>query len=233
MKANILIIDDDAKLRQLLSEYLSGYGCEVSGLPDGHRLLERLRQETPDLIVLDVMLPKVNGLDLLQSIRHESQVPVIMLTAKGEETDRIVGLELGADDYLGKPFNPRELLARIKAVLRRRQAAPGAPTPETESPLVRAAGLELDRARRRLKVQGSCLELSLTETKVLGALMSRPNVVFSRDDLLNIARGREMMAFDRSMDVHISNLRSKLKPFPQFKNVIKTIWGTGYMLVEN
>ncbi len=232
MTASILIVDDDAKLRRLLEEYLTGYGFAVSGLADGDGLLERLGQSPPDLIVLDVMLPRVNGLDLLSSLRGQSQVPVIMLTAKGEETDRIVGLELGADDYLGKPFNPRELLARIKAVLRRRLGLDQPAPPAAEPALICAAGLELDPARRLLRVQGSLLELSQTETKVLAALMSRPNTVFSRDELLNISRGREMMAFDRSMDVHISNLRNKLRPFPDCRGLIKTIWGAGYLLQE-
>jgi DNA-binding response OmpR family regulator len=229
---SILIVDDDAKLRKLLGEYLTGYGFLVSGLPDGRKLPERLEQSPPDLVVLDVMLPGVGGLELLKSLRPRHQVPVIMLTAKGEEADRIVGLELGADDYLGKPFNPRELLARIKAVLRRRQADPepaGANLPPSP---VRAAGLELDPALCLLKAQDQTQELSLTEAKIMAALMSRPNSVFSRDELLNIARGRECMAFDRAVDVHISNLRAKLKPLAPGRNLIKTVWGVGYLLLD-
>ncbi|MBI4797162.1 MAG: response regulator [Desulfarculus sp.] len=231
--ASILIVDDDAKLRALLGEYLAGYGYGISYLDDGQRLLQTLEQAPPDMIVLDVMLPRDDGLDLLRRLRQVSAVPVIMLTAKGEEADRIVGLELGADDYLGKPFNPRELLARIRAVLRRRQGAAGPASPPPRPALLRAGGLELDPARRLLKVQGTSLELSLTETKVLEALMSHPNQVLSRDQLLNLARGREMMAFDRSIDVHISNLRGKLKPFAPFRHLIKTVWSAGYMFVEN
>ena len=230
--ASILIVDDDAKLRKLLGEYLAGYGFDIACLPDGGGLLQRLGQSPPDLVVLDVMLPQTNGLDLLRALRREFQVPVIMLTAKGEETDRIVGLELGADDYLGKPFNPRELLARIKAVLRRRQPPAGPAGSKEEPPPLRAAGLELDTARRLLCYQEACLELSLTEAKILGALMSRPNVIFTRDELLNIARGRDIMAFDRSVDVHISHLRNKLRTLPQSRNLIKTVWGSGYMFLE-
>jgi two-component system phosphate regulon response regulator OmpR len=230
--ASILIVDDDVKLRKLLGEYLAGYGFDITCLPDGSELLRRLGQSPPDMVVLDVMLPQCNGLDLLRSLRRESQVPVIMLTAKGEEADRIVGLELGADDYLGKPFNPRELLARIKAVLRRRQPTPGPAGFKEEPPLVRAAGLELDTARRQLSYQGACLDLSQTEAKILGALMARPNVIFSRDELLNIARGRDIMAFDRSVDVHISHLRNKLRVLPQSRNLIKTVWGSGYTFLE-
>ncbi len=232
VKTSILIVDDDAKLRKLLAEYLTGYGFSITCLPDGGPLLPRLRQAPPDLVVLDVMLPRTNGLDLLRELRRQSQVPVIMLTAKGEEADRIVGLELGADDYLGKPFNPRELLARIKAVLRRRQLPAGpAGLPEEPAPL-RAAGLELDPARRLLCRQDHCLELSQTEAKILGVLMARPQVIFSRDELLNIARGRDIMAFDRSVDVHISHLRQKLRVLCPSRNLIKTVWGSGYMFLE-
>ncbi|MFH1059126.1 MAG: response regulator transcription factor [Pseudomonadota bacterium] len=235
MAASLLIVDDDAKLRALLGEYLTGYGFAVACLPDGAKLLETALQAAPDLIVLDVMLPGMNGLDLLRALRQVSSLPVIMLTAKGEDTDRIVGLELGADDYLGKPFNPRELLARIKAVLRRRQAEPPPPAPvrPARPALIRAAGLELDPARRLLQAGGTTLELSQTEAKVLAALMAQPNTVFTRDELMNLARGRDMMAFDRSIDVHISNLRAKLRPLPQYRHLIKTVWGAGYMLQEN
>ena len=229
MAQKILIIDDDAKLRSLLSEYLSGYGFSISCLSNGGQLMEILAQAKPDLVVLDVMLPQENGLDLLKKIRGASLVPVIMLTAKGEEADRIVGLELGADDYMAKPFNPRELLARIKAVLRRPRGPVSSPVNQT---VLRAGGMELDTDLRILKAQGVDVELSQTESKLLAVLMKNPNKVFSRDELLNIARGRQMMAFDRSIDVHISNLRNKLTPFPGLKNVIKTVWGAGYLFQE-
>jgi len=158
-------------------------------------------------------------------------IPVIMLTAKGEAADRIVGLELGADDYLPKPFDPRELLARIKAVLRR-----GLQTEEEaagdESLVINAGGLALNRAKQTLTVEDKEVELSSTEYKILEALMAHPNTVLSRDRLLNLARGRDFMAFDRSVDVHISKLRAKLDAYPRFRKIIKTVWGTGYMFVD-
>lgn len=230
MAQKILIVDDDAKLCSLLSEYLVGYGFSISCLPDGKTLMEVVNQTKPDLVVLDVMLPRENGLDLLKLLRGSSQLPVIMLTAKGDEADRIVGLELGADDYMAKPFNPRELLARIKAVLRRPRDIALNPA---EQAVIKANGLELLTDRRILRVQGQDVDLSLTECKLLTVLIKNPNKVFSRDELLNIARGRQMMAFDRSIDVHISNLRNKLKPFSCLKNSIKTVWGAGYLFQEN
>ena len=172
-----------------------------------------------------------DGLDVLREIRMTFAIPVIMLTAKGEAADRIVGLELGADDYLPKPFDPRELLARIKAVLRR-----GLPTEEEaagdESLIINAGGLALNRAKQTLMVEDKEVELSSTEYKILEALMAHPNTVLSRDRLLNLARGRDFMAFDRSVDVHISKLRAKLDANPRFRKIIKTVWGTGYMFVD-
>jgi two-component system phosphate regulon response regulator OmpR len=231
MGKRVLVVDDDFKLQGLLREYLTGYGFEVMASLDGADVLQAIRRHSPDLAILDIMLPRLNGLDLLKAIRAESAVPVIMLTAKGEETDRIVGLEMGADDYLAKPFNPRELLARMRAVLRRRGGAAEAEGGNGGG-VVEAAGLTLDTERRLLRVEGQEIELSPTESKIMAAMMARPNAVFSRDALLNLARGRDLFAFDRSVDVHISNLRSKLKPFPRFHDLIKTVWGTGYMLVE-
>ncbi|MCB2185045.1 MAG: response regulator transcription factor [Deltaproteobacteria bacterium] len=233
MANHILIVDDDAKLRRLLTEYLSGYGFQVTGLPDGAGLLDHLERTPPELLVLDVMLPGQGGLELLSALRQRHALPVIMLTAKGEEADRIVGLEMGADDYLGKPFNPRELLARIKAVLRRGAAElePAAAWPPLAS--LRAVGLELEPIRGLLSARGHSVELSLTETKIMAALMSRPGAVFTRDELLNLARGRECLAFDRAVDVHISNLRAKLKTLDPGRQFIKTVWGVGYLLQES
>lgn len=224
----ILIVDDDLKLRGLLSQYLAGYGLKVHTLPDGSQLEPTLRQNQPDLLILDVMMPGRDGLDLLADLRAEFSLPVIMLTAKGEEADRIVGLELGADDYLPKPFSPRELLARIKAVLRRWEAAKDAPVEQPE--FLEVAGLRLDLGRRRLLVEKQEVELSATEFRILQALMARPDVVFSRERLLVIARGRQATAFDRAIDVHISNLRAKLKPYARHEQRIRTVWGSGYLL---
>ena len=231
MAEKVLLVDDDKKLRNLLKEYLEGYGYRVLTLVDGSAVPETIKKESPDIVILDVMMPVKDGLDVLREIRMTFAIPVIMLTAKGEAADRIVGLELGADDYLPKPFDPRELLARIKAVLRR-----GLPTEEeaakNESLIINAGGLALNRAKQTLMVEDKEVELSSTEYKILEALMAHPNTVLSRDRLLNLARGRDFMAFDRSVDVHISKLRAKLDAYPRFRKIIKTVWGTGYMFVD-
>ena len=232
MEKTILLVDDDAKLRKLLTEYLEGYGYCVRTAPDGLEALEALRREVPDIIILDVMMPHKDGLEVLSEIRSEHAIPVIMLTAKGEEADRIVGLELGADDYLPKPFNPRELLARIKAVLRRVRPSGQASAVREEPDILLAGSLTLNRDKRALYIDEREIELSATEFNLLEALMSRPNTVMNRDQLMNLARGRDFIAFDRSVDVHISKLRAKLKAFPSCENVIKTIWGVGYMFVD-
>jgi two-component system phosphate regulon response regulator OmpR len=231
MAEKVLLVDDDEKLRNLLKEYLEGYGYKVLTLVDGSAVPEKIERESPDIVILDIMMPVKDGLDVLKEVRMKFAIPVIMLTAKGEAADRIVGLELGADDYLPKPFDPRELLARIKAVLRR-----GLPTEEEaakdESLIINAGGLALNRAKQTLAVEDKEVELSSTEYKILEALMAHPNTVLSRDRLLNLARGRDFMAFDRSIDVHISNLRAKLDAYPRFRKIIKTVWGTGYMFVD-
>jgi two-component system phosphate regulon response regulator OmpR len=188
--------------------------------------------ESPDIVILDIMLPKRDGLDVLREIRMELSIPVIMLTAKGEDADRIVGLELGADDYLPKPFNPRELLARMRAVLRRLPSPGRRENGEDENLLVEAGGLTLNRAKQTLLIEDREVELSSTEYRILEALMERPNRVLTRDQLMHLARGRDFMAFDRSIDVHISKLRAKLEPYPRFRKIIKTVWGTGYMFVD-
>lgn len=232
MDKTILIVDDDAKLRELLDEYLASYGFEVSMLPDGSTVLKTIQLNAPDLVILDIMLPDRNGLEVLREIRMQSQIPVIMLTAKGEDEDRIVGLELGADDYLPKPFNPRELLARIKAVLRRQPLTNKKAIKDREYLLVRVGGMVLNKAKQTLVVEGKEVELSSTEYKLLEVLMTRPNTVMSRDRLMSMARGKDFMAFDRSIDVHISKLRAKLETDPRKPKRIKTIWGTGYMFVD-
>ena len=209
MGEKVLIVDDDDKLRKLLKEYLGGYGYQVRTLSDGSGVLQKLQEDSSDIVILDVML-----------------------TAKGEDADRIVGLEMGADDYLPKPFNPRELLARIKAVMRRI-----APDEERESEgdegiRISAGSLVLNKAKQTVLVEGNEMELSSTEFKILKALMERPNTILSRDQLMTLARGRDFMAFDRSIDVHISKLRAKVETDPGSPKRIKTIWGTGYMFVD-
>lgn len=229
MGKKVLLVDDDAKLRKLLVEYLEGYEFRVFALEDGETVSRTIEQEEPEIVILDVMLPKKDGLEVLKEIRSRSNVPVIMLTAKGEEADRVVGLELGADDYLPKPFSPRELLARIKAILRRleRKAA------DDETARIEAGDLVLDKARQVLLREDKEVPLSSTEYKVLKALMENPNRVLSRDQLMTLAQGKDFMAFDRSIDVHISKLRAKLESDPRSPSRIKTIWGSGYMFVSS
>ena len=232
METKILIVDDDEKLRKLLREYLEGYGFKVLMLSDGTFVIKTIQKEYPDLIILDIMLPKKDGLDVLKTIRSKSSIPVIMLTAKGEEADRIVGLELGADDYLPKPFNPRELLARIKAVMRRSKLRERTGANGDDIEVIKAGGLMLKTMEQILLVEDNEVTLSTAESKIMEALMKHPNIALSRDRLMTLARGRDFMAFDRSIDVHISNLRTKLSSYPDFRNCIKTVWGSGYMFVE-
>jgi two-component system phosphate regulon response regulator OmpR len=228
----VLIIDDDEKLRRLLGGYLNDHGFQTMCRADGEGVAAALSADAPDLVILDIMLPGKDGLEVLREIRKEhGRLPVIMLTARGDDTDRIVGLELGADDYLPKPFNPRELLARMKAVLRRsvNEEAPGERRAENT---ITAAGIALNTAKQTVIVEGRETELSTTEFRILEVLMKHPNTVMSRDQLMTLARGRDFTAFDRSIDVQISRLRSKIEADPGAPRRIKTIWGTGYMLVD-
>jgi len=232
MKNKALIVDDDAKLQGLLKTYLEGYGYTVSALMDGMEIMKGIQAEQPDIIILDIMLPGKDGLDVLREIRGCSTVPVIMLTARGEDTDRIVGLELGADDYIAKPFNPRELLARMKAVLRRAEPDAAAPKAAQGKDVIQVGDLCLDLLRQTLQYRDRQCELSTAEFKLLEAMMARCNTVMSRDSLMNLARGRDFMAFDRSIDVHISRLRAKLESLTGSRDWIRTHWGSGYMFVD-
>jgi two-component system phosphate regulon response regulator OmpR len=229
----VLIIDDDEKLRKLLGEYLKDHGFHTTCIADGADVLTVLSTDRPDLVILDIMLPGKDGLEVLKEIRKDHELPVIMLTARGDDTDRIVGLELGADDYLPKPFNPRELLARMKAVLRRTVNEDKGGGEKTRHNIINAAGISLNTAKQTVVVEGREMELSTAEFRVLEVLMKNPNTVMSRDQLMTLARGRDFTAFDRSIDVHISKLRSKVEADPNAPKRIKTIWGAGYMLVDS
>ena len=224
---HILIVDDDREIRDLLSRFLVKHGMRVSGARDGVEMMKALDERGIDLVVLDLMLPGEDGFTLCRRLRAEAATPVIMLTAMGEETDRIVGLEMGADDYLPKPFNPRELLARIKAVLRRTQAA--APAPAGERP-VRFAGWSLEPGARRLTApDGRDVALSTGEYELLYAFVTHPRRVLSRDQLLDLARGRAAAPFDRSIDIQVMRLRRKIETDPQEPQLIKTVRGGGYI----
>jgi len=221
---HLLIVDDDQEIRELLQEYLQHNGYRVSVVEDGKRMWQALDKEHIDLVVLDIMLPGDDGLILCRQLRASSAIPVIMLTALGDETDRIVGLELGADDYLAKPFNPRELLARIRGVLRRSGGEIG------EMQTLRFADWTLDRnAHHLVSPQGVVVNLSSGEYRLLDAFLSHPNRVLSRDQLMEILQGRDWGPFDRSIDIQVSRLRRKLKDDPDDSELIKTVRGEGYM----
>jgi two-component system OmpR family response regulator len=225
---HILIVDDDAEIRTLLRDYLERNGLRATAVADGRGMRAALDTGRFDLVVLDLMLPGEDGLTLCRELRTHSSVPVIMLTARGEETDRIVGLEMGADDYVPKPFNPRELLARIKAVLRRTQALPPAPD-RPEARHLRFAGWTLDLARRQLvSPAGVVVPLSGGEYRLLRIFLDHPNHVLSRDQLLDLARGREALPFDRSIDVQVGRLRRRLAD--EAATLIQTVRGEGYVL---
>ena len=236
MDKHILVIDDDTKLRKLLTEYLTGYGFSVTALEDGTQVMETVQSAMPDMLILDVMLPDRDGFDILRELRTQSRIPVIMLTARGEDEDRIVGLEMGADDYLPKPFNPRELLARMKAVLRRTDEINEEEA--QDETVLRAGKLELDIPRLTLSItdapdqKNASMELSTTECRLMQALMSKAGQPLSREQLMSMAWGRDYDTYDRSIDVHISRLRAKIAPFPGHEKRIQTVWGTGYTLVQ-
>ena len=224
MQNTILLADDDVELSDLLKEYFESEGFAVRVAHDGEQALERARQPGLDLMVLDIMMPKMNGMDVLRELRHDSHLPVIMLTAKGDDMDRILGLELGADDYVPKPCNPRELLARIRAVMRR---APAVADSEDQHTIVQD-DLELNQGNRTLTRKGQPVDLTSTEFSILLALLQQRGEVVSKRDLYVSALGREPVPHDRSVDMHVSNLRRKLGPDPRGDNRIETIRGIGY-----
>ena len=230
----ILIVDDDPRLRDLLRRYLGENGFNVLVSENGEAMKRLWVREHFDVLILDLMMPGEDGLAILKRLRAEKDMtPVIMLTARGEDVDRNLGLELGADDYLGKPFNPRELLARIHAVLRRRprQDAPGAPSMENE--VVKFGDFELDLGTRVLKKNGEIVPLTTGEFAVLKAFARHPRQPLSRDKLMEMARGREYEAFDRSLDVQVSRLRKLLEPDPSKPRYLQTVWGLGYVFIPD
>jgi len=226
MTASLLIVDDDRELAQMLNEYLSTEGFSIAIAYDGSSALERLNAEKFDLVVLDVMLPTLNGFDVLRNLRQSLSVPVIMLTARGADVDRIVGLELGADDYLAKPFNPRELVARIRAVLRRFSTRESG----TIGQVVTVGGLKLDPAAFTVTLDGRSIRLTGTEFRVLETLMRAVGQVQSRDSLTEKVLGRKLSPYDQCIDTHISNLRRKLGSGEPGAPEIRSMRGAGYVL---
>jgi two-component system, OmpR family, response regulator len=228
---HILVVDDDREIRDLVTRYLSKHGLRVRGAADGREMRRVLKSWSIDLIILDLMLPGEDGLSLCRSLRANSKIPIIMLTAMGEETDRIVGLEMGADDYVAKPFNPRELLARIKAVLRRAESGPASKSEDADRPGLNAfEGWQLDLDSRELtSPQGVLVSLSAGEFELLSAFVTHPQRVLTRDQLLDLARGRQAQPFDRAIDVQVSRLRRKIEVDPGNPILIKTVRGGGYL----
>ncbi len=227
---HVLVVDDDAEIRSLLGDYLRKNGYRASVAADGKAMWAALARGKVDLIVLDLMMPGEDGLTLCRRLRAESDTPVIMLTARGEETDRIVGLEMGADDYLAKPFNPRELLARIKSVLRRFRSLPRSLRAD-DARVIAFAGWRLDVVARHLvSPEGVVSSLSGAEHRLLKTFLSHPNHVLSRDQLMVLSKGREADPSDRSIDIQVSRLRHRLGDDPSNPQIIKTVRGEGYVL---
>ncbi|WP_271910072.1 response regulator [Vreelandella alkaliphila] len=228
--ATLMVVDDDSEIRELLADYLGRHGYHVLTADGADSLYQQLVDQAPDLLVVDVMMPGDDGFTICRELRKTSDTPIIMLTASADDTDRILGLELGADDYIAKPFNPRELLARIKAVLRRaRPAATGAPTQEAR--WVRFGDWQLDRMTRELIDQeGIRTALSGADFQLLQVFLERPATVITRDDLYTLTRGREAPPLDRSIDVHVCRLRQRLGEDAQHSQLIRTVRGAGYVL---
>ena len=226
--SRLLMIDDDEKLVGLTREYLESHGFEVAAAYDGLVGVDAVRSLEPALVILDLMLPGIDGLEVCRRVRQSSRVPILMLTAKGDETERIVGLEMWADDYLPKPFNPRELLARIRAILRRSDDD----EPVAASSVVRVGPLVVDIGSRAVSVRGQPVDMTTAEFDILYALASSAGRVLSRDQLLQEVHGENWAAYDRSVDVHVSRIRQKIEEDPRRPALLKTVRGVGYQLVR-
>jgi two-component system OmpR family response regulator len=230
---HVLVVDDDREIRDLLGRFLTKHGYRVTAVQDGREMRRALADWNIDLVVLDLMLPGEDGLALCRELRAGSQIPIIMLTMMGEETDRIIGLEMGADDYLAKPFNPRELLARMKAVLRRARSAPAVPITAGRK-ILHFAGWKLDLTLRRIESpQGLIVDLSAGEFDLLVAFAEHPRRVLNRDQLLDLTHGRAEAPFDRSVDMQVSRLRRKIESNAKEPELIKTVRGGGYLFTAS
>jgi len=232
-KPHILLVEDARDIREPLARYLREHGYRATTAPDSAAARKVLKGAAIDLLVLDIMMPGEDGLSLCRSIRETSQIPVILLTARGEEVDRIIGLEMGADDYIAKPFSPRELIARVTAVLRRTQALPPRQKPPGAE-RIRFGEWTLDTGQRELiGPDGMALPLSSGEFRLLTALLERPKIALTRNQLLDLTKGRDAEVFDRSIDNQVSRLRRKIEQDPKNPRYIKTVWGGGYMFTSD
>jgi two-component system alkaline phosphatase synthesis response regulator PhoP len=233
---SILLVDDEPQIVEVLERYLNDEGFVVHKAHDGAAAVRLARAEKPDLVVLDLKMPGTTGFEVLRKIRTTSQVPVIMLTSRVEEVDRIVGLELGADDYITKPFSPREVVARVKAVLRRAQAgssdASGYRAAEDVSSAIRAGDIEIDEQAHEVRVHGKIVDLTPTEFRILEALVASPGRTFTRVQLLDKVKGDEVEVFDRTLDRHVANLRHKIEPDSSHPRYILTVFGIGYKMAK-
>ena len=225
--AKLLVVDDDPEIRELTEAYLTQQGFSVDCVDSGEAMDAYLAEQSVDLIILDLMLPGEHGLSIAQRLKNEGSVPIVIVSAQGDDIDRIVGLEVGADDYLPKPFNPRELLARIRAVLRRAQSGPG--EEDAAGGRFKFGRFELDMGAHQLAKDGEAVTLTSGEFDLLAILVEHPNKVLDRDRILDLLTGAERSPFDRSIDVRVTRLRGKIEPDPSVPVFIKTIWGKGYM----
>jgi two-component system alkaline phosphatase synthesis response regulator PhoP len=221
----ILVVDDEPRITRLVRDYLESAGFAVTSAADGPEALMRARTERPALVILDLGLPRLDGLDVTRRLRQDGDVPIIMLTARDDETDKLIGLELGADDYVTKPFSPRELVARVRAVLRRRERS------ETAERLT-AGSLMLDVPRMRLEVEGRAIELTATEFALLAAMARQPGRVFTRSQLLDAIHGVAFESYERAIDAHVRNIRRKIEADPHQPQHVLTVYGVGYRLAD-
>jgi DNA-binding response OmpR family regulator len=223
----ILVVDDEPKIVQLARDYLQHAGFGVVTAPDGRSALDEVRRRRPDLVVLDLGLPELDGLDVTRAIRRDSNLPIVMLTARDDEIDKLLGLELGADDYVTKPFSPRELVARVKAVLRRTDR------PTEPGDVIRAGDLTLDVPRMRATVADRPLDLTPTEFQLLATVAAQPGRIFTRSQLLDAVHGVAFESYERAIDTHIKNLRRKLEPDPREPRYLLTVYGVGYRFADD
>ena len=225
--STILIVEDERKIAQIAADYLRRAGFAVDIAADGASALDRVRSRPPDLVVLDLGLPRIDGVAVARTIRAGSDVPIIMLTARVEEDDRLLGLEVGADDYITKPFSPRELVARVQAVLRRSRSGP--PVGE----IVRVGDLTLDLPRLKVTRDGQAIDLTATEFQLLATLARQPGRIFTRAQLLDAVRGTEVESFERAIDTHVKNIRRKIETEPRNPRYVETVYGLGYRMAES